>query len=51
MHLGLKTRLKVLEVGPVDGLITILVAGQKHVLGRTAASQTIVRKLKGERVV
>jgi DtxR family Mn-dependent transcriptional regulator len=51
MHLGLKTRLKVLEVEPVDGLVTIFVADQKHVLGRTAASQIMVRKLKGERDV
>jgi len=48
MHLGLKTKLKVLEVEPVDGLVTILVAGQKHILGQTAASQIIVRILKGE---
>ena len=52
MHLVLKTQLQVLEVEPIDGLITILVAGQKHVLGQTAASQIIVRKLKrGERNV
>jgi DtxR family Mn-dependent transcriptional regulator len=48
MHLDLKTRLKVLEVEPVDGLITILVADQKHILGRTAASQIIVQTIKGE---
>ncbi len=47
MHLGLETKLKVLEVEPIDGLITVLVAGQRHVLGQTAASQIIVRKLKG----
>jgi len=51
MHLGVKTRLQVLEVEPVDGLITILVAGKKHILGQTAASQVIVRDLKGERDV
>ena len=52
MHLGLKTQLQVLEVEPIDRLITVLVAGQKHVLGQTAASQIIVRKLKrGERDV
>ena len=51
MHLGLKTKLQVLEVEPIDGLITIRVAGQKHVLGQTTASQIIVRKLKGERDV
>ena len=47
MHLGLETKLQILEIEPVDGLITILVAGKKHILGQTAASQIIVRKLKG----
>ena len=51
MHLGLKTKLQVLEVEPIDRLITILVAGQKHVLGQTTASQIIVRKIKGDRDV
>ncbi|MGA2615864.1 MAG: metal-dependent transcriptional regulator [Spirochaetia bacterium] len=51
MHLGIETKLQVLEVEPIDGLITILVAGQKHVLGRTTASHIIIRKLKGERDV
>ncbi|MGA2764003.1 MAG: metal-dependent transcriptional regulator [Spirochaetia bacterium] len=51
MRLGLKTRLRVLEVEPIDGLITIRVAGQNHVLGRTTASQINVRKLTGEREV
>jgi DtxR family transcriptional regulator, Mn-dependent transcriptional regulator len=49
MHLGLETRLQVLEVESIDGLITILVAGKKHILGQTAASQIIVRRFKGER--
>src|SRR5208283_3233898 len=47
MHLGLTTKLQVLEVESIDGLITILVAEKKHILGQTAASQIIVRKLKG----
>jgi Fe2+ transport system protein FeoA len=47
MHLGLETKLQVLEIGPVDRLVTVRVAGQKHILGQTAASQIIVRKLKG----
>jgi DtxR family transcriptional regulator, Mn-dependent transcriptional regulator len=47
MNLGVGTKLRVLEVEPVDGLITILVAEQKQILGQTAASQIIVRKLKG----
>jgi len=47
MHLGLETKLQVLEIEPVDGLVTVRVAGQKHILGQTAASQIIVRKLKG----
>jgi len=46
MHLRLKTKLEVLEVEPIDGLITIRVAGQKHVIGQTTASQIIVRNLK-----
>ena len=48
MHLGLETELQVLDIEPVDGLITVLVAGKKHILGQTAARQIIVRKLKGE---
>jgi DtxR family transcriptional regulator, Mn-dependent transcriptional regulator len=48
MHLGLETKLQVLEIEPVDRLITVLVAGKKHILGQTAARQIIVRKLKGE---
>jgi len=51
IRLGVKTKLQVLEVEPIDGLITILVAGKKHILGQTAASQIIVRELKGERNV
>ena len=47
MHLGLETKLQVLEVEPIDRIITIRVAGQKHVLGQTMASQIIVRRLKG----
>jgi hypothetical protein len=43
MGLGLKARLKVLEVEPVDRLITLLVAGKKHILGQIAASQIIGR--------
>ena len=46
MHLGVKTRLQVLEVEPIDGLITLRVAGKKHVLGQATASQIIVRNLK-----
>jgi DtxR family transcriptional regulator, Mn-dependent transcriptional regulator len=47
IQLGLETKLQVLEVEPIDGLITIRVAGRKHVLGQTSASQITVRKLKG----
>ncbi len=46
MHLGVETGLQVLEVEPVDGLITLRVAGRNHVLGQTAASRIIVRRLK-----
>lgn len=51
MHLGIRTRLHVLEVEPIDGLITLRVAGKKYVLGQAIASQIIVRRLKGERNV
>jgi DtxR family Mn-dependent transcriptional regulator len=51
IHLGLKTKLQVLEVEPVDGLITIRVARQKHILEQKAARQIIVRKIRGEQDV
>ncbi len=51
MQLGVNAKFQVLEVEPIDGLITVLVEGRKHVLGQTTASQVIVRKLKGERDV
>jgi DtxR family Mn-dependent transcriptional regulator len=47
MHIGLKSQFQILQVEPIDGLITVLVAGQRHVLGQTAAGQIIVQKLKG----
>jgi DtxR family Mn-dependent transcriptional regulator len=46
--LGLETDIEVLEIEPVDRLMTIRVGGQERVLGRTAASQIIVRSLEGE---
>lgn len=47
MHLGLETKLRVLEVEPVDGLVTIRVAGRRRVLGKSVAGQIIVQKLEG----
>jgi len=47
MRLGLETEFRVLDVEPIDGLITILVAGRKRVLGRGIASQIIVQKIEG----
>jgi DtxR family transcriptional regulator, Mn-dependent transcriptional regulator len=41
-------RLQVLEVEPVDGLVTLLVSGEKHTLGKLTASQVIVRILDNE---
>ncbi len=40
-----KTRLQVIEVEPIDRLIKIRAAGVEHVLGKTTASQIIVRLL------
>jgi DtxR family Mn-dependent transcriptional regulator len=48
MGLGLNTSMKVLGVEPRDGLITVFAAGQRLVLGRTAAEHIIVRKIEGE---
>jgi len=47
MRVGVKTRLQVLDVEPIDGLITVRVAGRKHVLGQTTARQIIVQNVKG----
>lgn len=38
-------QMTVIAVEPIDGLITILASGQTHILGRTSASQIIVKKL------
>jgi len=43
------SKLQVLEIEPIDGLITILVAGQKRVLGQATAGKIIEQELKGER--
>ncbi len=42
------TRLQVIEVEPIDRLIKIRSAGVEHVLGKTTASQIIVRLLAEE---
>jgi Fe2+ transport system protein FeoA len=51
VRLGVNTRFQVLDVEPIDGLITLRVAGQKHVLGQATAKQVIVREIKGPRDV
>jgi DtxR family Mn-dependent transcriptional regulator len=38
-------RLKVIEIEPIDRLITLQTSGEESVLGRIAASQIIVRRL------
>ena len=48
MHIGVGTRIEILEVEPVDGLVTLLVGGQRRVLGRIAARRIIVRNIEGE---
>jgi DtxR family Mn-dependent transcriptional regulator len=50
VHLGKRnlrpgTTLKVVEVEPIDDLITVRSSGEEYVLGRKVASQIIVRKL------
>lgn len=42
-----KTQFIVVAVEPVDGLIRISASGEEHILGRTSASQILVKKLKG----
>jgi DtxR family Mn-dependent transcriptional regulator len=46
LHLHPKTRIWVVDVEPLDGLITLQAAGETHVLGQTTASQIIVRPLQ-----
>jgi DtxR family Mn-dependent transcriptional regulator len=41
-----KTQITVLDLEPIDELITIQVSGHVHTLGQTSASQIIVRELK-----
>jgi DtxR family Mn-dependent transcriptional regulator len=45
--LGLETEVEVIAIEPVDRLMTIRVGAQERILGRTAASQIIVKSLKG----
>jgi DtxR family transcriptional regulator, Mn-dependent transcriptional regulator len=42
------TQLKVIEVEPIDGLVTIRTSEGEYVLGRITAGQIIVRKLDDE---
>jgi DtxR family Mn-dependent transcriptional regulator len=39
------TEFEVLNVEPIDGLITVRASGKEHILGRTTAGQIMVRKL------
>ena len=45
LHLYPLVQFMVMSVEPIDGLITIQYSGQTHILGRTSASQIIVKKL------
>jgi DtxR family transcriptional regulator, Mn-dependent transcriptional regulator len=47
LNLHPKTQFKVLDIEPIDGLITIRTDRGTHVLGRTTASQIFVRTLPG----
>lgn len=42
------TRLEVLDIEPVDGLTTLRVSGQSHILGRTSAKHILVKKLDAQ---
>lgn len=44
-HLYPLVRIRIIAIEPVDGLITILVNGQTHILGQTSARQIMVKKL------
>jgi DtxR family Mn-dependent transcriptional regulator len=53
VHLGKRnlrpgTTLEVVEVEPIDGLITVRSSGKEYVLGRKVASQILVQELAGE---
>jgi DtxR family transcriptional regulator, Mn-dependent transcriptional regulator len=48
MNLGISSEFQILEIEPVDDLVVFSVAGQKHVLGQSAASKIIVQEIKGE---
>ena len=49
MQLGVEAKFKVVEVEPIDGLVTVLVGTRKYVLGQNTGSQIVVRVLpKGE---
>ncbi len=48
LHLGLAAEIEILEIEPLDGLVTILVAGEKQVLGRNAAKRILVERMGGE---
>jgi DtxR family Mn-dependent transcriptional regulator len=40
-----RVEIRVITIEPVDGLITILASGQTRILGKSSASQIIVKKL------
>ena len=44
-----QSKIRVISVEPIDGLITIQVSGQTHTLGQTSASQILVKKLGAAR--
>lgn len=48
LGMGLRTEVEVESREPLDGLVTLHVDGEEHVLGRTSAAQIIVRLLSPE---
>ena len=48
LHLRPQTKLEITAIEPLDGLITVQVEGQSHILGSTTASQIFVRLLDEE---
>jgi DtxR family Mn-dependent transcriptional regulator len=45
LNLRPNTRIRVIEIEPLDGLITLQVGEERHILGQTTASQVIVKLL------
>jgi len=48
LRIGIGTRIRIADIEAVDGLVTVIVDGQRQVLGRTAARRIVVRNTIGE---